>query len=92
MTEDQKYESLLTVSLALMEGQNSTTERLKRMTAVITKTQLLASELVEESQAQEKRYQEMVDILRSMGDTSVETQKRLAALESAVADLQQRAS
>lgn len=77
MSEEQ-YDTLLNGILNLGAGQ-------RRLTR-------LMMELAQASAEQEERIEQVVDVLRNMGDTSTGTQKRLAALEAEVEELKKKSA
>lgn len=77
MNEEQ-YDTLLNGIMSLGSGQKKLTR--------------LMMELAQASAEQEERLEQVVGVLRNMGDTSTDTQKRLTALEAEVAELKRKSA
>lgn len=77
MNEEQ-YDTLLNGLLSLGSGQ-------RRLTRVML-------ELAQASAEQEERLDQIIEILRKIGDTSTDTQKRLTCLEADVQELKRKSA
>ncbi len=76
--DEEQYDTLLNGILSLGSGQ-------RRLTRLML-------ELAQASAEQEERLDQVLDVLRKMGDTSTDTMKRISALEAEVAELKKKAS
>ncbi len=84
MNEEQ-YDTLLNGILSLGAGQRQLTKLHLQLAQGFT-------ELAHASAEQEERMQKVINVLRNMGDTSTDTQKRLSALEAEVAELKKKSA
>jgi hypothetical protein len=75
---EEQYDTLLNGILNLGIGQ-------RRLTR-------LMMELAQASAEQEERIEQVVEVLRTMGGTSSDTQKRLTALEAEVEKLKKKSA
>lgn len=76
--DDEQYDTLLNGILSLGTGQ-------RRLTR-------LMMELAQASSEQEEPIEQIVDVLRNIGNTSTDTQKRLASLEAEIEDLKKKSA
>lgn len=76
--DEEQYDTLLNGILGLGTGQ-------RRLTRLLL-------ELAQTSAEQEERLEQVIEVLRKMGNTSTSTQQRISTLESEIAELKKKAS
>lgn len=82
---DEQYDTLLNGIVNLGVGQ-------KRLTKLHLQMAQGFHELAQASAEQEDTLEQVLNVLRKMGDTSTDTQKRLAVLEAEVEELKRKSA
>ena len=86
---DKAVTGLIAGQQEMSHGFRRTNELLRQTTELLMKTVDQVADLTTKSEEQEDRYRELLDVLRTIGENSADTQQRLARVEARLDKLEE---